>query len=101
MPTTRTRRQVMRLCSTLREYFPAALRRARRRNPEEKAAAAVAALRAPQLGQPPVVTAAYAAIVPSLVRMISAAGEKIAVMEEQVAQTGPRQSPGSGTSVFE
>jgi transposase len=115
-------RQVMRLRSTLREYFSAALeafpdlaapdalellgkapdpvsaarlsrpqvtaalRRARRRNPEEKAAAVVAALRSPQLGQPPAVAAAYAAITRSLVRMITAAGEEIAVMEEQVSE---------------
>jgi transposase len=115
-------RQVTRLRSTLREYFPAALgafgdlaapdtlellgkapdpasaarlsraqvtaalRRARRRNPEEKAAAIVAALRAPQLGQPPAVTAAYAAVTRSLVRMITAAGEEITAMEEQVSE---------------
>jgi transposase len=115
-------RQVMRLRSTLREYFPAALeafpdlaaadalellgkapdpasaarlsraqvtaalRRARRRQPEEKAAAVVAVLRAPQLGQPPAVAAAYAAITRSLVRMITAAGKEAAVMEEQVSE---------------
>jgi transposase len=115
-------RQVLRLRSTLREYFPAALeafgdlaapdtlellakapdpasaarlskaqvtaalRRARRRSPEAKAAETVAALRSPQLGQPPAVTAAYAAITRSLVRMITAASEEITVMEEQVSE---------------
>ena len=62
----------------------AALRRARRRKPEEKAAAVVAVLRAPQLGQPPAVAAAYAATVRSLVRMITAFNAEIAEMEEQV-----------------
>ncbi len=69
-----------------RAQVTAALRRARRRRPEEKAAAIVAVLRAPQLGQPPAVTAAYAAIVRSLVRMITTASEEAAVMEEQVSE---------------
>jgi transposase len=62
----------------------AALRRARRRQPEEKATVIVAVLRAEQLGQPPAVAAAYAATVWSLVRMITAFSEEIAVTEEQV-----------------
>jgi transposase len=62
----------------------AALRCAHRRKPEEKAAAVVAVLRAPQLGQPPAVAAAYAATVRSLVRMITAFNAEIAEMEEQV-----------------
>jgi transposase len=134
-------RQVLRLRSALREFFPAALeafadlaapdalellakapdpasaarlsraqvtaalRRARRRNREERAAAVTAALRSPQLGQPPAVTAAYAAIVRSLVRMIAAASEEIAVMEEQVSECFGRardaevllSQPGLGT----
>jgi transposase len=115
-------RQVLRLRTALREYFPAALdafgdltapdtlellarapdpasaarltraqvtaalRRARRRGPGARAAAIVTALRAPQLGQPPAVTAAYAAMTRSLVRMITAFNEEIAVMEEQVSE---------------
>jgi transposase len=67
-----------------RAQVTAALRRARRRKPEEKAAAVVAALRAPQLGQPPAVAAAYAAMVRSLVRMIAAFNAEITAMEEQV-----------------
>jgi transposase len=134
-------RQVLRLRSALREYFPAALeafadlaapdtlellakapdpvsaarlskvqvtaalRRARRRSPEDKAAAVVAALRSPQLGQPPAVTAAYAAVTRSLVRMITAASEEITVMEEQVSECFGRardaevflSQPGLGT----
>ena len=134
-------RQVLRLRSALREFFPAALeafadlaapdalellakapdpasaarlsraqvtaalRRARRGNREERAAAVTAALRSPQLGQPPAVTAAYAAIVRSLVRMIAAASEEIAVMEEQVSECFGRardaevllSQPGPGT----
>jgi hypothetical protein len=62
----------------------AALRRARRRQPERKAAAITAVLRTQQLGQPPAVTAAYAATVRSLVRMITAFNAEIAAMEEQV-----------------
>ncbi len=62
----------------------AALRRARRRKPEEKAAAVVAVLGASQLGQPPAVTAAYAATVRSLVRMITAFNAETAEMEDQV-----------------
>jgi Transposase len=43
-----------------------ALTRARRRNPDQRTAQVQAALRAPQLGQPPVAGGAYAAIVGSL-----------------------------------
>ena len=69
-----------------RAQVTAALRRARRRKAEEKAVAVVAVLRSPQLGQPPAVAAAYAAVVRSLVRMITAASEEAAVMEEQVSE---------------
>ena len=41
----------------------AALKRARRRNIPDKATAILAALRSPQLGRPPAVTAAYAVAV--------------------------------------
>ena len=44
-----------------------------------------AALRAPQLGGPPVVTAAYAATVRSLVAVITTVDEQATVLEGQVA----------------
>ncbi len=50
----------------------------------------MAVLRSPQLGQPPAVTAAYAAITRSLVRMITAASEETAVMEKQVSECSGR-----------
>src|SRR5207244_10720202 len=49
-----------------RAQVSAALKRARRRNITDKATAILAALRGEQLGQPPAVTAAYAATVRSL-----------------------------------
>jgi transposase len=48
-----------------RAQVSAALKRARRRNITDKATAVLAALRSPQLGQPAVVTAAYAVTVRS------------------------------------
>jgi hypothetical protein len=51
-----------------------ALHRARRRNPAERAVQVQAALGAEQLGQPPVVTGAYAAIVRSLTAVITGTG---------------------------
>ena len=61
-----------------------ALGRARRRNPDQRAALVQTALRAEQLGQPPVVTGAYAAIVRSLTAVIAALNTQISVMEAQV-----------------
>jgi hypothetical protein len=61
-----------------------ALTRAHRRRPEERAVQVQAALRAPQLGQPPVAAGAYAAIVRSLTSVISALNTQIQVMEAQV-----------------
>src|ERR1035437_6306237 len=49
-----------------RAQVSAALKRARRRNIADKATAILAALRSPQLGQPPALTAAYAVTVRSL-----------------------------------
>ena len=54
-----------------RAQVSAALKRARRRNIADKATAILAALRSPQLGQPPAVTAAYAATVRSLIAVIT------------------------------
>ena len=61
-----------------------ALGRARRRNPDQRAAQVQAALRAEQLGQPPMAAGAYAAIVRSLTAVISALNLQIQVMEAQV-----------------
>jgi hypothetical protein len=61
-----------------------ALGRARRRNPDQRAALVQAALRAEQLGQPPVVSGAYAAIVGSLTAVITTLNIQIQVMEAQV-----------------
>ena len=61
-----------------------ALTRARRRRPEERAVQVQAALRAQQLGQPPVAGGAYAAVVGSLTAVIAALNTQIKVMESQV-----------------
>jgi transposase len=63
----------------------AALQRARRRNITGRTAAIRAALRSPQLAQPPAVTAAYAATVRSLIAVIATLNQQIHVMERQVA----------------
>ena len=61
-----------------------ALTRARRRQPEQRAAQVQAALRAPQLGQPPMAAGAYATVVRSLTAVITALNTQIRVMEAQV-----------------
>jgi hypothetical protein len=61
-----------------------ALVRARRRNPDQRAAQVQAALRAHQLGQPAVVTTAYAATVRAQVALIAALNTQITQMEAQV-----------------
>jgi transposase len=66
------------------EQITAALRRARRRGVADKAAAIAAALRAEQLGQPAVVTAAYAATVRAQVAILSTLNTEITTMAEQV-----------------
>ena len=53
-----------------RAQISAALKRARRRSIQGKTTAILAALRGPQLGQPPAVTAAYAATARSLIALI-------------------------------
>ena len=116
-------RSVLRLRSTLREYFPAALgafpelaapdalellarapdpaaaarlsraqvaaalKRARRCHVADKAAAICAALRAPQLTQPPELTAAYAATVVALTQIITAFNQQIPALEAQVGSS--------------
>ncbi len=62
----------------------AALKRARRRDIAAKTAAIRAALRAPQLAQPPEVTAACAAVVRSLTAVITAVSEQVKMLEGQV-----------------
>jgi transposase len=67
-----------------RAQILAALRRARRRHSDAKAERLQAALRTPQLAQPAVVTAAYAATVRAEVAVLSTLNAQIKTMEEQV-----------------
>jgi hypothetical protein len=69
-----------------RAQVSAALRRARRRNIREKTDAVLAALRAEHLGQPPVLTAAYAATVRSLLTLITALNAQARDLEAQVGE---------------
>jgi transposase len=62
----------------------AALKRARRRKIGEKAAAIQAVLRAEHLGQPAVITAAYAASVRALVAVLGTLNEQVKALEGQV-----------------
>ena len=135
-------RQMQRLRSSLREFFPAALaayddldapdalellakapdpasaarltraqisaalKRAGRRDRDTKATLLMAALRTEQLGQPPLVTAAYAGTVRALVAVIITLNEQVKALEGQVeacfgrhpdAEIYPSQ-PGLGAS---
>ena len=67
-----------------RAQISAALKRARRRDIPGKATAILAALRSAQLGQPPAVTAAYAATVRSLVAVITVLNEQVKTLQGQV-----------------
>jgi transposase len=62
----------------------AALKRARRRDVAAKAAALQTVLRAEQLGQPAVVTAAYAATVRALVALLGTLNEQVKALQGQV-----------------
>jgi transposase len=62
----------------------AALKRARRHHVDQKARAIQAALRAEHLGQPLVVTEAYAATVRSAVAVLAVLGEQIKILQGQV-----------------
>jgi transposase len=62
----------------------AALTRARRRNIAEKAARIQAVLRAEQLGQPEVVTAAYAATTRAAVAVLKTLDEQVKILQGQV-----------------
>jgi len=67
-----------------RAQVSAALKRARRRNIADKATAIMAALRGPQLGQPPAITAAYAVTVRSLIAVITVLNEQVKALQGQV-----------------
>ena len=67
-----------------RAQVSAALKRARRRDIPGKATAIMAALRSAQLGQPPAVTAAYAATVRSLIAVITTLNEQVKALQGQV-----------------
>ena len=67
-----------------RAQVSAALKRARRRDIPGKATAIPAALRSPQLGQPPAVTAAYAVTARSLIEVITVLNEQVKALESQV-----------------
>ena len=67
-----------------RAQLSAALKRARRHDIPAKATAIMAALRGPQLGQPPALTAAYAATVRSLIAVITVLNEQVKTLEEEV-----------------
>jgi transposase len=69
-----------------RAQVSAALKRARRRNIPDKASAIMAALRGPQLGQPPAITAAYAVTVRSLIAVITVLNEQVKALQGQVEE---------------
>jgi transposase len=69
-----------------RAQVSAALKRARRRNIADKATAILAALRSPQLGQPPALTAAYAVTVRSLIAVITTLNEQVKTLQGQVEE---------------
>jgi hypothetical protein len=69
-----------------RAQVSAALKRARRRNITDRATAILAALRSPQLDQPPAVTAAYAATVRSLIAVITVLNEQVKALQGQVEE---------------
>jgi transposase len=67
-----------------RAQISAALKRAHRRDIPGKATVILTALRSAQLGQPPAVTAAYAATVRSLVAVITVLNEQVKILQRQV-----------------
>ena len=69
-----------------RAQVSAALKRAGRRNVADRATAILAALRSEQLGQPPALTAAYAAAVRSLVAVIVTLNEQVKLLQGQVEE---------------
>jgi transposase len=69
-----------------RAQVSAALKRARRRNIKDKTDAVLAALRGGHLGQPEVLTAAYAATVRSLIAVIATLSEQVKILQGQVEE---------------
>ena len=69
-----------------RAQVSAALKRAGRRNVTDRATAILAALRSEQLGQPPALTAAYAAAVRSLVAVLVTLNEQVKILQGQVEE---------------
>jgi hypothetical protein len=67
-----------------RAQVSAVLKRAGRRDITGRATAIVTALRSEQLGQPPVLTLAYAATVRSLVAVITALNEQVTLLQAEV-----------------
>jgi hypothetical protein len=67
-----------------RAQVSAVLKRAGRYKVAERTDAILAALRSPQLGQPPALTAAYAATVRSLIAVITTLNEQVASLQGQV-----------------
>ena len=69
-----------------RAQVSAALKRARRRNITDRATAILAALRGEQLGQPPALTAAYAATARALIAVIVTLNEQVKGLQGQVEE---------------
>jgi transposase len=69
-----------------RAQVSAALKRARRRNITDKATVILAALRGGQLGQPPALTAAYAATARALIAVIATLNEQVKGLQGQVEE---------------
>jgi transposase len=67
-----------------RAQVSAALKRARRRDIAGNTGAMLAALRSPQLGQPPVLSAAYAAPARALIAVITVLNEQVKARQRQV-----------------
>jgi transposase len=88
-----------------RAQVSAALKRARRRNITDRATAILAALRGGQLGQPPALTAAYAATARALIAVITTLNEQVKGLQGQVEENFGRHpdaeiyrsQPGMGT----
>jgi transposase len=69
-----------------RAQVSAALKRARRRNIADKTTAILAALRGTQLGQPPALTAAYAATARALIAVITTLNQQVKALQGQVEE---------------
>jgi transposase len=67
-----------------RAQVSAALKRARRRTIADKTTAILTALRSEQLGQPPAITAAYAATARSLIAVITTLNEQVKALQGEV-----------------